>query len=190
MPASRTSLSATHLKASPSIAWLSDWGSSTAAPALIARCSNSTPRPSLSTVFSWRYQAKPSTPTAVILPPKQPYRSRRVTSTPARAAPMAAASPPGPDPTTRTSVWWTTGVFLGLSSINMVCWTCLRGPRRGQIMHRFMWLCSHFQRSPVSGFCGHFSDVTGGRSFFRKKGRLSVALTGILGVKRHGCIHN
>ena len=104
MPASDTRVSATHLKASPSIAWLSDCGSSTAAPALTARCSNSMPRPSLSTVFSWRYQAKPSTPTAVMLPPKQPKRSSSVTSTPDRAAAMAAASPPGPDPMTSTSV--------------------------------------------------------------------------------------
>src|SRR6056297_272894 len=76
----------------------------------LARSSNSRPMPPASTVCSWRYQAKPSTPTTVMLPPKQPKRSTRQTSTPARAAARAAASPPGPDPTTNTSVLWMTGV--------------------------------------------------------------------------------
>ena len=52
----------------------------------LARCSNSMPMPSLSTVDSCRYHAKPSTPTCVMLPPKQPYRSSSVVRTPARAA--------------------------------------------------------------------------------------------------------
>ena len=41
----------------------------------LARLSNSMPMPSQSTVCSCRYQAKPSTPTWVMLPPKQPLRS-------------------------------------------------------------------------------------------------------------------
>ncbi len=41
--------------------------------------------PSQSTVFSCRYQAKPSTPTCVILPPKQPLRSMSAVRAPARA---------------------------------------------------------------------------------------------------------
>ena len=56
----------------------------------LARSSNSRPMPLASTVFSWRYQAKPSTPTTVMLPPKQPKRSTSATSTPARAAANAA----------------------------------------------------------------------------------------------------
>ena len=103
-PASRTRLSATALKASPSMAWLLDCGSATDAPACLARSSNSIPIPSLSTVLSCRYQAKPSTPTAVILPPKQPNRSSSVTSTPLLAAASAAARPAGPLPITSTSV--------------------------------------------------------------------------------------
>ena len=41
-------------------------------------------------VAGCRYHAKPSTPTCVILPPKQPYRSSKVVSTPARADANAA----------------------------------------------------------------------------------------------------
>ena len=43
--------------------WLIDCGSGIAAPMALARCSNSMPMPSQSTVRWWRYQAKPSTPT-------------------------------------------------------------------------------------------------------------------------------
>src|ERR1700722_3849403 len=75
-----------------------------AAPIAFARVSNSMPIPSQSTVCSWRYQAKPSTPTCVILPPKQPLRSIKAVRAPARAAASAAARPPGPLPTTSTSV--------------------------------------------------------------------------------------
>ncbi len=110
MPASCTSTSATYLNISASSAWLRDCGSGMAAPMALARCSNSGPMPSLSTVASWRYQAKPSTPTCVMLPPKQPYRSTSVVLTPARADASAAARPPGPLPTTSTSVSWTTSI--------------------------------------------------------------------------------
>src|ERR1700722_19637236 len=108
MPASSTRTSATHLNISASSAWLKDCGSGIAAPMAFARVSNSMPIPSQSTVCSCRYQAKPSTPTCVMLPPKQPLRSIRVVRAPARAAASAAARPPGPLPTTRTSVSSTT----------------------------------------------------------------------------------
>ena len=42
--------------------------------------------------------------------PKQPNRSTRATRTPARDAARAAARPPGPDPTTSTSVSWMTSI--------------------------------------------------------------------------------
>ena len=74
----------------------------------LARSSISRPMPSLSTVSSCRYQANPSTPTWVMLPPKQPLRSSSTVAAPARAAARAALRPPGPLPTTRTSVSWTT----------------------------------------------------------------------------------
>ena len=93
-PDSCTSTSATHLNISASSAWLSDCGSGIAAPMALARVSNSMPMPSQSTVCSCRYQAKPSTPTCVMLPPKQPLRSMSAVLTPARAAASAAASPP------------------------------------------------------------------------------------------------
>ena len=60
--------------------------------------SNSMPMPSQSTVSRAGTRPKPSTPTWVMLPPKQPLRSSRVVSTPARAEASAAASPPGPLP--------------------------------------------------------------------------------------------
>ncbi len=104
MPASSTSTSATHLNISASSAWESDCGSGIAAPMALARVSNSMPMPSQSTVCSCRYQANPSTPTCVMLPPKQPYRSINAVRAPARAAASAAARPPGPLPTTNTSV--------------------------------------------------------------------------------------
>ncbi len=50
-------------------------------------------------------------------PPKQPYRSTRVVSTPSLAAANAAESPAGPPPNTKTSVSAIIGVFLGGSSI-------------------------------------------------------------------------
>src|SRR6056297_2538866 len=55
-----------------------------------------------------------------MLPPKQPNRSTRQTSTPARAAARAAASPPGPDPATKTSVVWMTGVCWAGSVIIVI----------------------------------------------------------------------
>ena len=75
--------------------------------------------PMASTVFSWRYQAKPSTPTVVMLPPKQPKRSTKVTDTPVRAAASAAAKPPGPEPKTSTSHWWITSMVRAGSWTNM-----------------------------------------------------------------------
>jgi len=39
-----------------------------------------------------------------MFPPKHPNLSTRVTLTPVLAADKAAAKPPGPDPTTKTSV--------------------------------------------------------------------------------------
>ena len=48
--------------------------------------------------------ANPSTPTAVMFPPKHPNLSTRVALTTVLAADKAAARPPGPDPTTKTSV--------------------------------------------------------------------------------------
>ena len=54
--------------------------------------------PPASTVCSCRYQANPSTPTAVMLPPKQPKRSTSVhLDALARGPPVPAASPPGPE---------------------------------------------------------------------------------------------
>ena len=41
---------------------------------------------------------------------RQPNRSTRATRTPARDAARAAARPPGPDPTTSTSVSWMTSI--------------------------------------------------------------------------------
>ena len=111
MPASSTMVSATSLKPSASSSNDSDWLSGTAAPISCARVSNSRPMPLASTVCSWRYHAMPSTPTAVMLPPKQPNRSTSVTSTPARAAASAAARPAGPEPTTSTSVSWITSIW-------------------------------------------------------------------------------
>ena len=69
-------------------------------------------------VFSCLYQAKPSTPTAVILPPKHPNLSTRTTFTPVLAAANAADNPPGPDPTTQTSVSVIISISLEGSSIN------------------------------------------------------------------------
>ena len=59
-------------KRSPGASRRTMMNSGRAAPIAFARSSNSRPIPSLSTVAGWRYQAKPSTPTWVILPPKQP----------------------------------------------------------------------------------------------------------------------
>ena len=72
IPASRTIRSAQTLNISASNAWLSDWHSALEAPMAWALASNSNSRPPASTVPLWRYQAKPSTPTWVITPPKQP----------------------------------------------------------------------------------------------------------------------
>ena len=110
MPASSTNVSATTLNPSESSSNDSDWLSGTAAPISCARVSNSRPMPFASTVSSCRYHAMPSTPTAVMLPPKHPNRSTNVTSTPVRAAASAAAKPAGPEPTTRTSVSWITSI--------------------------------------------------------------------------------
>src|SRR5689334_7477646 len=43
------------------------------------------------------------TSAAVALPPKNPYRSARITRAPVSAAPIAAPRPAGPPPTTSTS---------------------------------------------------------------------------------------
>ena len=53
-----------------------------------------------------------------MFPPKHPNLSTRVTLTPVLAAAKAAANPPGPEPTTKTSVSWTTSIYLEGSSIN------------------------------------------------------------------------
>ena len=66
------------------------------------------PQPFASTVCSCRYQAIPSTPTAVRLPPKQPNLSTRVTETPGPSRCQCRGESAGPEPTTRTSVSWTT----------------------------------------------------------------------------------
>src|SRR5262249_28585971 len=110
-----TSLSATTLNMSALMASLFDWGSGLVAPMAFARCSNSMPMPSQSTVFSRRYQAMLSTPTAVMLPPRQPKRSTTRVLTPARAALSDAARPPGPLPTTSTSTSARTGTWRALS---------------------------------------------------------------------------
>src|SRR5882757_5877746 len=78
------------------------------------------PMPSQSTVFSCRYQAKPSTPTCVMLPPKQPFLSINAVRAPARPDASAAASPPGPLPTTRTSVSSTTSTVRASSVIFLI----------------------------------------------------------------------
>src|SRR5579864_1849611 len=52
-----------------------------------------------------------------MFPPKQPLRSISAVRAPARAAARAAARPPGPLPTTRTSVSRTTSTDLAGSSI-------------------------------------------------------------------------
>jgi len=108
-PASSTSLSATYLNMSALMASLGDCGSGLVAPMALARLSSSMPIPSQSTVPGRRYQAMLSTPTTVMLPPRQPKRSTSITSTPARAAASAAPRPPGPLPITSTSVSAITG---------------------------------------------------------------------------------
>src|SRR5271170_1085967 len=52
-----------------------------------------------------------------MLPPKQPLRSISAVRAPARAAPKAAARPPGPLPTTSTSVSKTTSTERAASTI-------------------------------------------------------------------------
>src|SRR5579871_5032551 len=52
-----------------------------------------------------------------MLPPKQPLRSTSAVRAPARAAASAAARPPGPLPTTRTSVPRMTGISRAGSEI-------------------------------------------------------------------------
>src|SRR5690606_28108364 len=61
--------------------------------------------PSFSKTGRWVWNdIKGMTSAAVALPPRKPYRSTRITSAPARAAPSAAPMPDGPPPTTSTSV--------------------------------------------------------------------------------------
>ena len=104
IPASRTKLSVTTLKASPSKVWLSDLGSGAVAPISMAQFANSRSMPSESMVPSSRHQANPSTPTALNLPPKNPNRSTKVTEKAGRVATKAADRPPVPQPSTATSV--------------------------------------------------------------------------------------
>ena len=77
----------------------------------------------------------PSTPTAVMLPPKQPKRSTNVTSTPARAAANAAARPAGPEPTTSTSVSWMTSIWRA-GSVMVPNVRRLRGVGHGVLHYR------------------------------------------------------
>src|SRR5512134_1103630 len=56
------------------------------------------------------------TSAAVALPPRNPYRSARITRTPACAAPSAAPRPAGPPPTTSTSVSPASTAWRGGSS--------------------------------------------------------------------------
>src|SRR4029079_11270806 len=120
MPASSTRTSATYLKRSPLMHIESDGLSGLAAPIAAERSSSSRPMPFASTVPSWRYQPMLSTPTWVMFPPKQPYRSSSVVRAPARAAARAALKPPGPLPTTRTSVSWTTSTERAASVIAFI----------------------------------------------------------------------
>src|SRR6185436_2144664 len=61
------------------------------------------------------------TSAAVAFPPRNPYRSARITRTPDPAAPSAAPRPDGPPPTTRTSVSAATWARRGGRSIRVVC---------------------------------------------------------------------
>jgi hypothetical protein len=108
------------LEALPLMPIESDWLSGLAAPIAAERSSSSRPMPFASTVPSWRYQPMLSTPTWVMFPPKQPYRSSSVVRAPARAAARAALKPPGPLPTTRTSVSWTTSTVRAASVIAFI----------------------------------------------------------------------
>src|SRR5512134_2629678 len=56
------------------------------------------------------------TSAAVALPPRNPYRSARITRTPACAAPSAAPRPAGPPPTTSPSVSPASTAWRGGSS--------------------------------------------------------------------------
>ena len=149
-PASSTSVSATNLKASASRLWLIDCGSGMAAPMDLARSSNSRPMPSLSMVAGCRYHAKPSTPTCVMLPPKQPYRSSNVVSTPARADARAAARPPGPEPTTSTSVWRITSILRAGSSIVFIIFGHHSNLARRKMAHSTgrAWAFQGYDRPP------------------------------------------
>src|SRR5215831_11749937 len=104
-----------------------------------ARSSNSRPMPPASTVASCRYQARPSTPTTVRLPPKHPKRSSRETSAPARAAAIAAARPLGPPPTTSTGTRCTTSTARAGSQIVIVASSVTRTSVAG--VGRFPVIC-------------------------------------------------
>jgi hypothetical protein len=56
----------------------------------------------MSSDFTNLYHPSVSMPTVVITPPKHPKRSSSIVSAPARRAAIAADSPAGPEPTTRT----------------------------------------------------------------------------------------
>ncbi len=131
----------------------------------MARSSISSPMPSLSTVCSWRYQAKPSTPTCVMFPPKQPLRSRSAVLAPARAAPSAARRPPGPLPTTRTSVSRMTSTDRAASLIAL-------GPDVPGVAHDPLALAVRRRRRPATARRRHARRCPGARPGGVGRGRL------------------
>mmetsp|Transcript_34069 Transcript_34069/g.90801 ORF Transcript_34069/g.90801 Transcript_34069/m.90801 type:complete len:214 (+) Transcript_34069:1190-1831(+) len=111
-PASAMRWSATSLNCSPSRHCESLYGHFVVPPMRSAARSISRPIPSVSEVPSYLYQPSVSMPTVEITPPKHPNRSTNKTSAPAFLAAMAAESPDGPPPTTRTWQRSKTGTSL------------------------------------------------------------------------------